>query len=107
MASSHRSGDTFLVCLYTSTPDGEGDFVECTEQRGCVESITRARSWYGQQPEGRRAEVWIGDINVFDSDLVVYFDERVRARCAPLAPGRYGYEWTADGNDYRYVLMKP
>lgn len=106
MAIGNGSGESFLVCRYVVNVEGADDYVDASEHRSCIEALALARSWYGQHAEGRRAEVWCGVYNLFDSDRVVDFDACVKARCAPEAPGRYGYLWNEKGDDYSYVLIK-
>lgn len=108
MAKQERSAERFLVCRYSFNLDGVEDFVHCTEHRSCIEALALARSWYGMNPGHRNAEVWCGPFNLFSQEIVVHFDECARHRCAPEAPGLYGYEWLdRDHGDYRFVLMKP
>lgn len=108
MAVSHFPPEKFLACLYSFNVDGVDDFVEVTEHASCIEALTLSRSWVRDRHDNRKSEVWVGDYQVFDAEHVVHFDSSLqhRAKFAPVAPGRYGYRWTDDGEDYSFVLIK-
>jgi len=91
MAVLNGSGEVFLACLFRDDEVRDAEFVEAREESSCVAAIALARSWVasGPEEERRHADVWCGPHCVFDSELIVHFDDHIRARCSPLAPGRY------------------
>lgn len=108
MAAEHRSAERFLVMRLSFNLDDSDDFIEVTEHTTCVEALQFARSWFRHDQKLRQAEVWVGDFRVYDSDKESEFalSAKHRQTLAPVAPGRYGYDWIGPGVEYRFVLIK-
>lgn len=110
MAEKHRIAESFLCVRKTfNVGESEDEFLDVSEHSSCVEALQLARSWLRLKSHGVGAEVWVGDFQIFDGEHVGFFDlaHKHRASLAPVAPGRYGYAWSADGDDYTFVLVKP
>lgn len=92
--------DSFLVVR--SDVNHLPDLVEVHAVGRCADAMASAYAW-ATRAIGRRAEVWCGVWQIFDSDR--FESLTLKHRCAPQAPGLYMVEIDAS-DEVSYHLVK-